>query len=190
VTADRGPLRGSWPQLVGFHRYGDPNLGWLLHRDMPVGVTRTGRGRVGLLHYYRYHYRYDDLRLNGQPIAWQQHTATYEFPGDSVVASDGGASQPDRYLLSDVEVDDFVLEWTMTRLADMGGQDRAWVVFRVHPTSTAYRSSFALASYCPQVNQLTISAWKCAANERNSAVMGAALRPSRFTTAPLPSGNG
>lgn len=151
--SDRGPLRGTWQQLAGFHRYRDPNLAWLLQRDMPVGMIRAALGRVGFLHYYRYHYRYDDLRLNGRPVTWQRSVPTYEFPEDSIVASDGGTSQPDRYLLSDGELDDFVLEWAMTRLADMGSQDRAWVVFRVHPRSTAYRSSFALASYCPQLNQ-------------------------------------
>lgn len=75
--SDRGPLRGTWQQLVGFHRYGDPKLAWLMQRDMPIGVTRTNRGHVGLLHYYRYHYRYDDLLLNGRPIAWQKRAETY-----------------------------------------------------------------------------------------------------------------
>ncbi|HUT90850.1 MAG TPA: heparinase II/III family protein [Thermoguttaceae bacterium] len=151
--SDRGPLRGGWPQLVGFHRYREPKLAWLLQRDVPVGIADTGRGRVGLLHYYRYHYRYDNLRLNGKPVAWRRPGATYEVQGDSVVASDSGTSQPDRYLLTDAELSDFVLEWTMTRLADMGSQDRAWVVFRVHPRSPAHRSSFVLASHCPQVDQ-------------------------------------
>lgn len=151
--SDRGPLRGSWLELVGFHRYRDPKLAWLVQRDMPVGGASVGPGRIGFLHYYRYHYRYDNPRLDGKPITWQRPGATFETEGDSVIASDGGAGQPDRYLLASGAPDDFVLEWTMTRLEDLGSQDRAWVVFRVDPRNTARRSSFALASYCAKANQ-------------------------------------
>jgi hypothetical protein len=31
--SDRGPLRGAWEQLVGFHHYRDPKLSWLLTQD-------------------------------------------------------------------------------------------------------------------------------------------------------------
>ncbi|MHB8900663.1 MAG: alginate lyase family protein, partial [Thermoguttaceae bacterium] len=151
--SDRGPLRGSWQELVGYHRWRDPKLAWLLRRDTPVGLPDTGRGRVGFLHYYRYQYRYDQVRLSGKPVAWDRPGATYEIQGDSFVAGDGGASQSDRYLLTGEEVGDFVLEWTMTRLADLGSQERAWVVFHVHPRSPAQRSSFALASYLPELNR-------------------------------------
>lgn len=151
--SDRGPLHGSWLQLVGFHRYGDPKLAWLLQRDLPIGRTNTGGGRIGFLHYYRYDYRYDDIQLNGKPIHWERPDATYELQGNSVIASDGGSSQSDRYLLTDDQMEDSVLEWTMTRLADAGSQERAWVVFRVDPRTTAMRSSFALASYCVEVNR-------------------------------------
>ena len=41
--SDHGPLRGAWPELVGFHRYRDPKLAWLLQRDMAVGAANTGR---------------------------------------------------------------------------------------------------------------------------------------------------
>ena len=66
--------------------------------------------------YNHYNYRYEDIRLNGRPVTWGRCDATYEQQGDALVASDGGARQPDRYLLNDADLGDFVLEWTMTRL--------------------------------------------------------------------------
>jgi len=33
--SDRGPLRGTWEQLGGFHHYRDPKLSWLIEREMP-----------------------------------------------------------------------------------------------------------------------------------------------------------
>jgi len=150
--SDRGPLHGGWQQLIGYQRYRSAQLGWLVQRDMPVGVADTGRGRIGFLHYYRYQYRYDDVRVNGQPIAWGRPDATYQVQGQSVLARDGDTSQGDRYLLTDATYADFVLEWTLTRCAAVGPQDRAWVVFRVHPRSVAQRASFPVSSYCAEVN--------------------------------------
>ncbi len=151
--SDRGPLRGDWTCLVGYHRYRDPRLAWLLRRDVPVLAGPVRRGRVGLLHYYRYQYRYDDLRLDGQPVHWDRRDPTYEVRGAAVVAHDGRVSQPDRYLLNEADREDFVFEWTMTRLAESGPQDRAWVVFRVLPDHPEYRSALALAGHCRQVDR-------------------------------------
>jgi hypothetical protein len=145
-----GPLRGDWLRLVGYHRYRDPKLAWGLKRDAPVFESDVRRGRVGFLHYYRYRYRYDDLRLDGQPIRWQHRDPTYTLSGTSVVAGDGGAGQPDLYLLNDADRGDFALEWTMTRLADVGPQDRAWVVYHTPAGHTECRKSFPLAGYCPE----------------------------------------
>ncbi len=110
--SDRGPLRGSWLELVGFHRYRDPKLAWLVQRDMPVGGASVGPGRIGFLHYYRYHYRYDNPRLDGKPITWQRPGATSNR-SDSVIATTA-ATAADRYYGMGAPVD-FVLNGRWTR---------------------------------------------------------------------------
>jgi hypothetical protein len=120
---------------------------------MPVGIAETGRGRVGFLHYYRYHYRYEDVRLRGKPVAWERVDDTYTLQNGVVTADDAGASQSDHYLLNDADVEDCDLEWTMTRLTDRGREDRAWLVYRTHPRHPAHRSSFLLTAHCPEVNR-------------------------------------
>ncbi len=159
--SDRGPLRANWTHLVGYHRYRDPKLAWLLQRDVPIAAGDVNRGRVGFLHYYRYSYRYEDVRLNGQPVKWERRDATFDVAQASslqsgrqdVYATDGGVSQPDRYLLNDADVSDFTLEWTMTRLANFGGEDRAWVVFHVDAKNAGNRKTFALPSFLPELNR-------------------------------------
>lgn len=151
--SDRAPLRPSWLHLAAYHRYRDPRLAWLLRRDVPVDDGELDRGRVGFLHYYRYAYRYENARLNGRPVKWERRDATYALQGDAAAADDGGASQSDRYLLNDADVGDFTLEWTMTRLANRGKQDRAWVVFHTSPKNPATRRSFPLTSFLPEINR-------------------------------------
>jgi len=119
--SDRGPLHATWMDLIGYDRYRDPKLAWLLQRDVPLSAEETRSGRVGFLHYYRYRYRYDQVRLNGQPVKWERRDPTFELQGDAITVDDGGASQSDHYLLSDADLTDLTLEWTMTRLADSGG---------------------------------------------------------------------
>jgi hypothetical protein len=150
--SDRGPLRANWIDLIGYDRYRAPKLAWLLQRDVPLSAEETRRGRVGFLHYYRYRYLYDQIRLNGQPVKWERRDPTFEAQGDAVTVEDGGASQGDHYLLNDADLSDFTFEWRMTRLADSGGQDRAWVVFHVGAKDPANRKCFGLPSYCPELN--------------------------------------
>jgi len=150
--SDRGPLRGNWMHLLGYHRYHDPKLSWLLQRDVPISGEELSRGRVGFLHYYRYSYRYEDVRLNGQPIRWERLDPTFALQGETISADDGGMSQPDRYLLNDADLHDFTLEWVMTRLVNYAGEDRAWVVFHVGAKNPANRKSFALPSFLPETN--------------------------------------
>lgn len=43
--SSRGPLRGGWSQLVGFHRYHDLKLAWLLRRDVASEAERSRPSR-------------------------------------------------------------------------------------------------------------------------------------------------
>ena len=151
--SSRGPLRAGWAHLVAYQRYRDPRLAWLLRRDMPLANADIRRGRVGFLHYYRYQYRYDQVRLNGQPVRWERADATFERQGDTITVLDGGVQQPDHYLLSDADVGDFVLEWNLTRLAKSGSKVRAWVVYHVDRGNPGNRRSFMLPSWCPELNR-------------------------------------
>lgn len=151
--SDRGPLSANWLHLVGYHRYRDPKLAWLLGRSGVLEAGEVTEGRVGFLHYYRYCYRYQEVRLNGRPVRWDRRDPTLDFQPDAFVADDGGVSQPDRYLLNDADLADFTLEWTMTRLADRGEQERAWVVFHVSASDPANRKTFALPSWCPELDR-------------------------------------
>jgi len=151
--SSRGPLRAGWTHLVAYQRYRDPRLAWLLRRDMPLTNADIKGGRVGFLHYYRYQYRYDHVRLNGQPVRWERTDSTFERKGDTITVLDGGVRQPDRYLLNDTDTADSVLEWNMTRLADSGGDDRAWVVYHVDSRNDKNRKSFMLPSWCPELNR-------------------------------------
>jgi len=151
--SDTNLLHGRALHLIGYHRYRDPKLAWLLARDVPLPSGERHQGRVGFLHYFRYGYRYDDVRLDGRPVAWERLDRTYALQGDSVTAADEGKRQYDRYLLSHADADAFTLEWTTTRLVDFGAQDRAWVVFHADARSPSNRAGFALTPYCPQVNR-------------------------------------
>jgi len=151
--SSRGPLRAGSRYLIAYHRYRDPEPAWLLRRDVPISQGLVNRGRVGFLHYYHYNYRYEDIRLNGRPVTWGRCDATYEQQGNALLANDGGARQPDRYLLNDADLGDFVLEWTMTRLAKPPKDDRAWVVFHVDARNPDHRKTFALPSYVPDLDR-------------------------------------
>ncbi|MCX6911353.1 MAG: heparinase II/III family protein [Verrucomicrobia bacterium] len=151
--SDREPLQANWTHLIAWHRYRDPKLAWLLQRDVPLAEADANRGRVGFLHYYRYAYRYEDVRLDGKRVNWDRRDPTFEMDGTAVVAKDGDTSPSDRYLLNDADIGDFTLEWTITRLADSGRQDRAWVVFHVPGGNPANRKSFALTSFLPETNR-------------------------------------
>ena len=149
----RGPLRASWMHLIGHHRYRDPKLAWLLRRDVPLAMDDTERGRIGFLHYYRYAYRHENVRLNGKPATWSRRDATLEVEGDALVARDGGESRPDCYALNDTDAASFTLEWATTRLANSGPQDRAWLLFHTSAANPANRKSFALTSHLPEINR-------------------------------------
>lgn len=150
--SDRGPLRADWTHLVGYRRYHDPLLAWLLRRDLPLADADVVRGRLGFLHYYRYQYRYDQVRLDGQPLRWERTDPTFERQGETVTVVDGGMRQSDHYLLNDTDVADFVLEWNLTRLADGGTDDRAWLVYHVDSRNTGNRRTFGLPRLCPELN--------------------------------------
>lgn len=151
--SDHGPLRANWTHLIGYHRYSDPRLKWLLQRDVPLTQTDPDRGRVGFLHYYRYSYRYENVQLDGQPVSWERRDPTFQQQNSSILASDGDTSQPDRYLLNNRDLAGFSLEWTMTRLANPGPKDRAWMVFHAPASNLANRKCFSLASYLPEINR-------------------------------------
>ena len=145
--SDRGPLRPDWHTLAAWNRWRDPHLAWMLRREMGPAA------RAGFLHYYRYQYRYEDVRLDGRPIGWGRKDPTFRQEGNSIVAADEGTSQSDRYLLNDADLGDFVLEWTMTRLADMGREDRAWLVFQASPRNPRDRKTFGLTGYLPEIGR-------------------------------------
>ncbi len=152
--SDRGPRRGNWLDLVAWNRYRDPKLAWLLQRDVPVGGEAVTRGRVGFLHYYRHSYRYQDLRVNGQPVKWDRIDGGYRVTGDEVTIDDGGVSNADRWLLNDTDLGDVTFEWTMTRLANRGGEERSWLVYRTEARDPNNRMSFMLTGHCPAVGQV------------------------------------
>lgn len=145
--SDRGPLRPDWMTLVAWNRYREPHLAWLLRQQMAPAA------RVGFLHYYRYQYRYEDVRLDGQPITWGRQDETYQGQGTTILASDQGTSQSDRYLLNSTDLGDFVLEWTMTRLQDLGREERAWLVFRTNPRNAGERRSMLLTGHLPEAGR-------------------------------------
>jgi hypothetical protein len=109
-------------------------------------------GRVGFLHYYRYNYRVENVRLNGKPIRWGFVDATFRPGADSVTADDGGQSQKDRFLLNDTDVSDFALTWTMIHLQDLGSMDRAWVAFGAAPRGEPC-NKISLTGQLPKLNQ-------------------------------------
>jgi hypothetical protein len=145
--SDREPLRTSWTRLIAWNRYRDPHLGWLLRRE-----TGLGDG-LGFLHYYRYRYRYDAVRLDGHPVTWKTMGPTYQVSGETMLADDGGKSQPDHYLLAHAASKDFTLDWTMTRLEARGKDDRAWLVFQVNPRNPAFRKAISLTDDLPRVGR-------------------------------------
>ena len=145
--SNRGPLRPDPLTFVAWNRFREPCLAWMLRRKMGSAA------RAGFLHYYRYHYRYDDVQLNGHPMTWGRQDETYEVQGNSVVACDGGAQQPDHYLLNADNLGDFTLEWSMTRLQDLGKDERAWVVFQCNPNDSGERKCFALSGRMPEVGR-------------------------------------
>ena len=147
-----GVRHASWIHLAAWQHYRDPKLAWLLRRDSPVAVAETNRGRLGFLHYYRYQYRHENVRLNGRPVVWARRDATFEPQGDAMLASDGGKNRSDHYLLNDADAGDFTLEWTTTRLADSGKEDRAWVVFHTDAKSAESRKSFSIAGCMRELN--------------------------------------
>ncbi len=151
--SDPGIRHAEWIHLAAWQHYRDPKLAWLLRRDAPVGMEEATHGRVGFLHYYRYQYRHENVRLNGRPVTWARRDTTYEPQGCAVVVSDGGRSQPDRYLLNDADTADFTLEWTTTRLADSGKEDRAWVVFHADAKKPQGHKSFPLAGCMRELNR-------------------------------------
>ncbi len=151
--SDRGPLRASWLHLATWNHYHDQKLAWLLERDMPLAQADTHRGRVGFLHYYRYNYRHENVRLDGRPVKWGQVDETYDVHGDKITTNDAGASQPDHYLLNDTDARDFTFDFTTTRLTNSGEMDRSWLVYHAYAKDPANRMAFMLVSYCPEINR-------------------------------------
>ncbi len=147
--SDRDPLRPDWMALVAWNRHREPCMGWLLRHEMGNGSAAS------FLHYYHYHYhyRYDDVRFDRRPARWGRKDATYRFAENLIVADDGGQNQGDRYLLTAENQGEFNMEWTMTRLADRGKADRAWVVFRTCPQNVGHRASMLLTGYLPEVGR-------------------------------------
>jgi hypothetical protein len=145
--SDRGPLRPDWRYLVAWNRYRDPHLHWLFRRE-----TGFGDG-VGFLHYYRYRFQYESVRLNGRPVSWLDDAGTYSLDEDRIIADDEGVSQSDHYLLTTAPGADFALDWTMTRLEDRGPQERACLVFQVNPHNTDFRHAYFLNSYLPETGR-------------------------------------
>ena len=151
--SDRGPLRANWTHLIGWARYHDPKLAWLLNRDIHLRPEFSDQGRVGLLHYYRYRYRYEDVRLNGKPIRWGIDEGTYQKAAGAITAVDGGSRQGDHYLLNDADLRDCTFEFTMTRLEDFGGDERAWLVYHVDARDPGTRKTVGLTSLCAEVGK-------------------------------------
>ncbi len=145
--SDRGPLHPNSSYLIAWNRYHDPCVGRLLRRD-------TGYGdRVGFLHYYRYQFEYDAVRLNGQPVRWSDLDASFENSAEKLTASDSGERQPDRFALAAEPGGQYTLEWRMTRLQDSGKDERAWLVWRVNPHNRAFRRSYYLNDQLAEVGR-------------------------------------
>jgi len=139
-------IEPGWIEQVAWTRCRSPVAACLLR-----ALDETG-GRVGFLHYYRYNYRIENVRLNGQPIHWGLVDATFGVGADAVTANDGGQSQPDRFVLNDTNVSNFTLTWTMIHLQDGGDQDRAWVAFGAAPRGEPC-SKISLGGLLPKLNQ-------------------------------------
>ncbi|MHB1306200.1 MAG: Ig-like domain-containing protein, partial [Limisphaerales bacterium] len=122
------------PDLVGLRRYRTPMLAWHAERNNLLDPGNGNGGPAfGFLHQGRYRLQYSNLRLGGQPVKWTQVNATYTVAGDGTVsASDGGATQPGRYLTGEAPGADYVLQWNLKRVDSLAGQT-AYVVFRSHP---------------------------------------------------------
>lgn len=151
--SDRGPLRGNWLHLVSYHRYKDAPSGWLLRRSQPLPENQAGRGRIGFLHYYNFHYRSTDCLLNGKPVKWDRLDSVYSLKDGALLAFDGQKSQSDNYCLNDTDLEDFTFECTMTRLADDLRNDRAFLIFHAWASNPGNRSAFPLMGYCREVNR-------------------------------------
>jgi hypothetical protein len=145
--SDRGRLRPNWTHLVAWNRYRSPHLDWLLRRETGFGAS------VGFLHYYRYRYRYDAVKLDGRPVTWSRLVPTFQVSGNTILADDNGSSQSDHFLLTKAARADFSLDWEMTRVEDRGKDDRAWLAFHVNPHNTGFRKSFSLHGHLPEVGR-------------------------------------
>lgn len=145
----RGPMMGGFYKLA-YARYRDKKYAWLINqeRQEPLKV-----GAVGFLHYYRYRYRYENIRLNGAKPEWVTVDTTYQVHGDGFAAEDEGHNQGDRYLLTAGGHRDFALEWEMTRLLDSGPSDRAFVTWHLDARDPRTRRSFPLVGACAEIGR-------------------------------------
>lgn len=64
------------------------------------------------------------------------------LPDGSVEASDGGGSTPDHYLLTRASYRDFVFEFDVSRLADLGDKPRSLLTWAIDPQNPANRKCF------------------------------------------------
>ena len=75
---------------------------------------------------------------------WDEAPDVYEITDDGFVASDGGGSTGDHYLLTQREYGDFALSFDLTRLEDGGDRLRGIVVWGVDRDDTSNRMGFFL----------------------------------------------
>jgi len=76
------------------------------------------------------------------PALWRPAPHEYSFEGNAVVASDGGGSTADQYLLTTRQYTDFVLSLDITRLKAGGDRLRAIIVWGIDPRAPGNRGSF------------------------------------------------
>ena len=84
--------------------------------------------------------------VSSAEIEWDEAPAVYTInPDGSVLASDGGRSTPDHYLLTNQAYRDFIFEFDIRQAAPIGARARTIVCWGVDPADHGNRKSYFLA---------------------------------------------